>query len=282
MRRNLMIGALLLLTLPGALSAQRRVRARDDSDRGDWMENCRRGWNGDRDRVRFCEERTMGWRSAAGQSLTVDASPNGGVSVIGWDRDSVDVLVKVQTQAGDDAEARELAGQLRVINESGHLRVDGPSSRRYASWSVSFEIRAPRRVDVDLSTENGPLEIADITGRLRLDARNGPLSLESVGGDVQARAQNGPLRVTLSGTRWEGQGLDAETQNGPLELVVPEGYNAQLETGTINGPLDIGFPITVQGRIGAGSRRRIQTTLGSGGTLIRAVTTNGPAVLRKS
>jgi hypothetical protein len=282
MRRNLMIGALLLLTLPGALSAQRRGRARDDSDRGDWMENCRRGWNGDRDRVRFCEERTMGWRMAAGQSLTVDASPNGGVSVTGWDRDSVDILVKVQTQAGDDAEARELAGQLRVVNENGRLRVDGPSSRRYASWSVSFEIRAPRHVDLDLSTQNGPLDIADVTGRIRLDAQNGPLSLDGVGGDVQARAQNGPLRVALSGTRWEGQGLDAETQNGPLELLVPDGYNAQLETGTINGPIDIGFPITVQGRIGVGSRRRIQTTLGSGGTSIRAVTTNGPAVIRRS
>jgi hypothetical protein len=45
--------------------------------------------------------------------------------------------------------------------------------------------------------------------------------------------------------------------------------------------MDIGFPITVQGRIGMGSRRRITTTLGSGGPTIRAVTTNGPAVIRK-
>jgi DUF4097 and DUF4098 domain-containing protein YvlB len=286
MRRNMMAAALLALSLPGALSAQRqRDRARDrDRDRpsGDWMEECRRGWSGDRDRVRFCEERTMGWRASAGQSLTVDASPNGGVSVTGWDRDSVHVRMKVQTYAGDDAEARELAGQLRVVNENGRLRVDGPSSRRYASWAVSFEIFAPKRIDLDLSTQNGPLEIEDVTGRLRLEAQNGPLSLDGVSGDVTARAQNGPLHVVLTGTRWEGQGLNAETQNGPLHLVVPEGYNAQLETGTINGPIDIGFPITVQGRIGMGSRRRLTTTLGTGGTLIRAVTTNGPATLRRS
>ena len=282
MRSNLMTAACLVLTLPGALSAQRvRDRGRDYRDGENWMENCRRG-GGDRDRVRFCEERTMGWRSSAGQSLTVAASPNGGVSVSGWDRDSVHVIVKVQTHAGDDAEARELAGQLRVVNEGGRLRVDGPSSRRYASWSVSFEVFAPRRVDLDLSTQNGPLSIEDVTGRLRLEAQNGPLSLDGVAGDVQARAQNGPLRVVLTGTRWEGQGLNAETQNGPLDLVVPDGYNAQLETGTVNGPIDIGFPITVQGRIGMGRRRRITTTLGSGGTLIRAVTTNGPATLRRS
>ncbi len=281
MRRTL-LASLLVLSLPAALPAQRhrsRESSRNRNDHGDWMADCRRD---DRDRVRFCEERTMGWKSSAGQSLAVDASPNGGVSVTGWDRDSVNVIVHVQANAADNAAARELAGQLRVVNENGRLRVDGPTSRRYASWSVSFEIFAPRRVDLDLSTQNGPLEIADVTGRLRLDAQNGPLSLESVGGDVQARAQNGPLHVVLSGTRWEGQGLDAETQNGPLDLTIPDGYNAQLETGTINGPMDIGFPITVQGRIGMGSRRRITTTLGSGGTSIRAVTTNGPATLRRS
>jgi DUF4097 and DUF4098 domain-containing protein YvlB len=289
MRRNLILASVLALTIPGALLAQRdrsdrersRSRRSSDDDR-DWMDNCRNSDWGDRDRVRFCEERTMGWRAQAGQALSVDASPNGGVSVTGWDKDSVHVVLRIQTNAGTDAEARELAASLRVVNENGRLHVDGPSSRRWASWSVSFEIFAPRRVDLDLSTVNGPLEIEDVTGRLRLEAQNGPLALDNVAGDVRARAQNGPLHVVLSGTHWEGVGLDAETQNGPLELVVPDGYNAQLETGTINGPLDIGFPITVQGRIGMGSRRRIQTTLGTGGTLVRAVTTNGPATLRRS
>lgn len=291
MRRTSLSTALLVVALPAALFAQRdRDRNRDDrsflgrrhGDHGDFMENCRRETQDDRDRVRYCEERTMGWRAQGGLALNVDASPNGGVSVSGWDRDSVDVLVKVQTQAGTDSEARDLAQQLRVVNDNGHLSVTGPSSRRWASWSVSFEIRAPRHVDLDLSTVNGPLEIADVTGRVRMDAENGPLSLDNVAGDVHARAQNGPLTVTLSGTKWDGAGLDAETQNGPVELSVPAGYNAELETGTVNGPMDISFPITVQGRIGVGSHRRIQTTLGTGGTAIRVVTTNGPAVIRRS
>lgn len=258
----------------------------DRSDRGDrysgtFMDNCRRD-RGDRDRVKFCEERSLGWRAQSGATLTVDASPNGGVSVSGWDRDSVHVEVKLQTQGGDDEEARELARQIRITNEGGRLRAEGPSSRRWASWSVSFVIFAPRRVDLDLSSVNGPLEVEEVVGRLRLEVQNGPLSLHDVGGDVRAHAQNGPLHVKLTGSRWEGTGLDASTQNGPLVLEVPEGYNAQLETGTINGPMEIGFPIMVQGRIGMGGRRHISTTLGSGGTTIRAVTTNGPAVIRRS
>ncbi|HEY2804619.1 MAG TPA: hypothetical protein VGI92_02055 [Gemmatimonadales bacterium] len=290
MRRTLFLATILAASLPATVLAQRdRDRDRDyssrrHSDHRDWLADCRDNVNnsGDRDRVKYCEERTMGWPARPGLSLAVDASPNGGISVTGWDRDSVNVVLHIQTQAGSDSEARELAQSLHVVNENGRLSVNGPSSRRWSNWSVSFEIQAPRHVDVDLSTVNGPLEIADITGRLRMDAENGPLAIDRVAGDVHARAQNGPLTVELAGTKWEGAGLDAETQNGPVELTVPEGYNAELETGTVNGPMDIGFPVTVQGRIGAGNRRRIQTTLGSGGPAIRVVTTNGPATIRKS
>ena len=281
--RSLCLMPLALALIAAPVQAQRADREREhrhESSDEDWLYNCRRDRWGDRDRARHCEERTMGWRARDGLALRVDASPNGGVSVSGWDRDSVHVIVKVQAHAGSDAEARELAGQIRVTNENGTLYAEGPSSRRYAGWAVSFEIYAPRRVDLDLETVNGPLTVEDVTGRLRLQAQNGPLSLQHVGGDVRANAQNGPLHVELTGTRWEGVGLDAETRNGPVVISIPDGYNAELTTGTVNGPMDIGFPITVQGRIGTG-RRHLTTTLGSGGPSIRAVTTNGPAVIRR-
>ena len=284
-RRSIWLMPLALAAFALPAEAQRSSRDRErehrhESSDDDWLYNCRRRWNGDNDRVRHCEERTLGFRARDGLSLRVDASPNGGVSVSGWDRDSVHVIARVQTQAGSESEARELAGQIRIVNENGTLMAEGPSSRRWATWSVTFEIYAPRRVDLDLETVNGPLTVEDVTGRLRLQAQNGPLSLQHVGGDVRANAQNGPLHVELTGTRWEGVGLDAETRNGPVVLEIPEGYNAELTTGTVNGPMDIGFPITVQGRIGTG-RRHLTTTLGSGGPAIRAVTTNGPAVIKR-
>lgn len=280
MRTGYLIGAALLLTLPATALAQRAHR-HNHSDHGDWLENCRDGRGRDRDaRGRHCEERTMGWRAGGAQSLAVDAGPNGGVTVSGWDRDSVHVIVRVQAHAGSDAEARELAGEIRVNRSGDELSADGPDSRRYASWSVSYEIYAPTRTDLRLTSVNGPIAVEDMVSRMQLDVQNGPLSLQHLGGDVRARAQNGPLHVELSGTRWEGTGLDASTSNGPIVLEVPENYNAELETGTVNGPMEVGFPVTVQGRFG-GRNRRLTTTLGSGGPMIRAVTTNGPAVIRR-
>ena len=137
----------------------------------------------------------------------------------------------------------------------------------------------PRHSDLTLSTQNGPLSVEDVAGRMDIQTQNGPLSLSGVGGDVHASAQNGPLTIDLQGTRWEGTGLDAETQNGPADLRIPDNYNAKIEFGTVNGPMDVGFPLTVtiSGRV----KDRINTTLGNGGPPIRVVTTNGPMTVRR-
>jgi hypothetical protein len=269
---------ILAAALAPGLLAQRHGRRAERGERGDWLEQCRRNDGGDR--AKFCEERTMGWRAGAGSTLDIDPGPNGGVSVTGWDRDSVDVLVKLQASGESDDDARALAGRIRVTHEGAGLRVEGPATGRREGWAVSFEIRAPRRTDLTLTTMNGPLSVEDVSGRMQLSAVNGPVALTHLAGDVRAHGQNGPLHVALEGTRWEGAGLDAETVNGPVTLEVPENYNAQLETGTVNGPMNVGFPITVQGRFG-GRNRRINVTLGQGGPTIRAVTSNGPAVLQR-
>ena len=77
--------------------------------------------------------------------------------------------------------------------------------------------------------------------------------------------------MELVGDFWDGTGLDVETRNGGVKLEIPEGYSAELETGTVNGRVSIDFPVTVQGQIG----RQIRATLGAGGAPVRVRTTNG-------
>jgi DUF4097 and DUF4098 domain-containing protein YvlB len=112
-----------------------------------------------------------------------------------------------------------------------------------------------------------------VTGNMRFDTTNGGVRLQDIGGRVNGETRNGGLNVMLSGNRWEGEGLDVETSNGGVTMAIPDGYNAELETRTVNGGLRIDFPITVQGELTG--RRGLSTTLGSGGPLVRARTTNG-------
>jgi DUF4097 and DUF4098 domain-containing protein YvlB len=82
------------------------------------------------------------------------------------------------------------------------------------------------------------------------------------------------VRVVLDGSRWQGEGLNVETTNGGVHMELPANFNAELHTETRNGGLDIDFPITVSGRLSS-QRRRIDTTLGSGGAPLRVTTVNG-------
>ena len=95
---------------------------------------------------------------------------------------------------------------------------------------------------------------------------------------MRGDTQNGSVSVSLAGDRWRGDGLDARTQNGSVQIDVPSRYNAELEAGTVNGRFDLDFPVTVSGRLG----RTIATRLGDGGARVRVVTHNGSVRLRRS
>lgn len=275
--RHWLTAALALGALTGpALGAQDRPRAEEQAarDARDWMDRCDED-RGDDDRERYCEVRES--RLRAGRVVAVDGRQNGGIEVEAWDGAGILVQARIQAQAPSLAEAREIAGRVRIDTAAPTITATGPGTSGSRHWWVSYVILVPRRTDLNLSTHNGPIHVDGVTGRMELRAVNGPLTLDDVGGDVHGRTQNGPLAVSLSGRSWEGAGLDAETQNGPVVLELPQGYGARLETGTTNGPLNIDFPITLQGRIG----RRITTTLGSGGPPVRAITMNGPLVIRQ-
>jgi len=267
------LAALAVLPLLAAdADAQRRDR---DRDRRDWVERCQD--SGDDDRARHCETRTLGMRATAGRALRIDGGGNGGVDVVAWDRDSVDVRANVGVTARTEEDARAIAREIRVDVRDGSITADGPATRRGASWWVSFEVRVPRATNLEVESSNGPLAVEGVRGRMDLRTSNGPLTLVDLAGDVRGRTSNGPVTVTLSGARWDGEGLDVSTSNGPVDLVLPSEYAARLVTGTTNGPIRVDFPITVQGRID----RRIETDIGGGGRTVRVVTTNGPVVVRR-
>ena len=268
MRRKTIVAmaALTAAAIGGTAEAQEWERSGEG-----WCEE----W-GDSDRDRFCEMRTAA--VAASGLVEVDGGMNGGVTVVGWDRDGIEIEARVWANARTEARAREIVEQVRVRADGGRISADGPATGRREHWGVSYHVRVPRSSDLDLETHNGGIAVDDVSGTIRFDAVNGGVHLTAVGGDVRGETTNGGLRIELSGDRWAGAGLDAKTTNGGVRLMVPEGYSADLVTGTVNGGFEFDFPLTVQGRIG----RRLETTLGSGGAPIRATTTNGGVKIERS
>jgi hypothetical protein len=228
---------------------------------------CRQdGWN---DQARYCEVREA--TLPAGGLLTVDSRPNGGIQVQGWDRNEVRLRVRIVANADSEAEAKDAVGEVRL--ELGDtIRAVRPDRNDSRHWSASYRLEVPRGAHLNLRADNGGLSLEGFDGDAELHTVNGGLHLDRVGGHVQGQTTNGGIHVELSGTQWQGEGLDLRTTNGGLHLSIPAGYNARLETGTVNGGVRSDVPMTTHGRYTGG---RIETSLGSGGPLVRVETTNG-------
>ncbi len=265
MTRSIGMAALAVLVLvPIALSAQvPPVRVEEDAD-------CR--WE-QSSRDRYCEVRE--YALEVRDRLAVDAGGNGGISVVGWDRDEVRLVARVHAWS-DDGDPRDLAGRIEV-RTGDVIEPIGPRSRNREGWSVSLELRVPRDTDLRLEAHNGGISLADLRGAVDAATTNGGISLRGGAGSVRGETRNGGIRVELTGGEWRGDGVDLRTTNGGVRILVPEGYSADLETGTVNGGMQIEIPIMVQGRID----RILRTELGGGGALIRARTTNGGVVIRR-
>ena len=63
------------------------------------------------ERERYCEVREATWAGGAART-DVDASPNGGIEVRGWDRAEVKLLAKVVATGETTGDARDLAAQV--------------------------------------------------------------------------------------------------------------------------------------------------------------------------
>jgi hypothetical protein len=189
---------------------------------------------------------------ASVNEIHVHGSKNGGIQVQGFNGNDIQVTACKYVSAMNPQEGEQRLREITLQIQSGDISVQGPSDNR---WSVHFLIRAPKGLGMSLETYNGPMELDDVEGAITAHTKNGPLKLKSVAGTVNAETQNGPidmdggsgnittsaingpLTVRLSDHRWNGEGLVASTHNGPVHVMLPEGYESGVEVkATGHGP----------------------------------------------
>jgi hypothetical protein len=222
--RRFGIALVLTLTAFGASARNLSVHGDDCTERN---------FNFDGERAYVAKE-TIDARGARSLKAAVSHAP---LAVVGDSSGGYTIDVCKAARRAEDLSA------IRVTFEGGELKTEGPSGRN-DDWTVMFKIHAPRNADLDVETENGPLAITDVNGKLVAHTQNGPLALSNLSGNVDAsaqngpisldggsgtiriRASNGPLSVDLDGGSWSGGSLDASTKNGPLTLHIPRGYGS--------------------------------------------------------
>src|SRR2546427_7863981 len=183
----------------------------------------------ERDAMVRSEERTLTKSEAA--VLQIHPHSNGGVQVVGWEKETYSVTAcKAAAGSGDAAE--KILSQITMSIENGRISTSGPGDEE--GWTVYLLIRTPKSASIDMETMNGPISLYDLDGKLTARAHNRPISLKNFSGDAEITAVNGPISLegssgrgrihtqkgtislALEGKTWTGAGLDGDANNGSL------------------------------------------------------------------
>lgn len=249
----------------------------------------------DRDAVMESEERTI--TKAEAPTLRVRPHANGGVQVQGWDKDTYSVTF-CKFAANYDGDAKRILAQMTLSVQNGEVSTNGP--RDEEDWTVHLLIRAPKASVIDLETANGPLSLYSVDGKLTARATNGPITLRDFSGDADVKAsngpitisgssgnvrihtENGPISISLKGKTWNGTGLTADAQNGPMTLSVPSDYQSSFSVESRNySPMSCHASICDNARkTWDDNNRRIE--FGGTPAMIRLSTVNGPVSIQSS
>lgn len=156
-------------------------------------------------------------------------------------------------------------GGLRVGTGGARFSLGGKSNAQ-----VSFRVQVPAGVRLDLigvdanitSASTAPVKARTVNGDITIATSVGPVDIETVNGDIDARM------TTLVGS----DSVIAKTLNGTVWVFMPETAGAFIDAATTNGELETDFPLLAAP---TGTRKKLEATLGAGGTPVYVRTLNG-------
>ena len=182
------------------------------------------------DSSRFKEEFHQSHPLKAGGRVTLE-SGNGGVEIIGWDQDTVDITGT--KYASNEQVLKALKIDIVASADAVRIRAIPPTGHR-ANWGAKFVLRVPRRVELErIATSNGGLRIEDVEGAARLRTSNGGVKIARIRGSVEVETSNGGVEVA----EHDGS-LVARTSNGGVRADNVRGlFEATTSNGSINARL---------------------------------------------
>lgn len=182
-------------------------------------------------------------------TLEISALDRSNVHVLGGTQADYSVEVCKFAVAADRATAENALRAITVQRSGGKLSTSNPQEDN-SEWLTYFIVHAPKDAPVDLESRNGAIAIRDMEGQVKVHAtngpvavknctghveastENGPIAFEGGGGDIHLRAQNGPIAVKVSGDLWNGNLLEAQTNNGPVSLKIPDTFRSGVRVET--------------------------------------------------
>jgi len=137
-------------------------------------------------------------------------------------------------------------------------------------YTVSYQLRVPKTVSLDLQTVNGRIASRGIDGETRATTVNGVVDIETSGAnEVEAKAVNGIIRAHFL---TDFHGASFKTVNGRVIAVLPPSASFTGDFNQVNGDVEAGFPLNIHSHPGS---RRVSGEVNGGRYSLHITTVNG-------
>ncbi len=151
-------------------------------------------------------ERTISRQAACTPGSTLDvATQSGSITITGADSNECRVTARIVAYAPTEEEAQELAEQTEIKLDAADntlkVRADKPRLSIHRSIAISYEITAPRRLNVLCLSDFGSLRTTGLQGNIKgktgsgsisAGQIDGPLDLDTSFGSIDCRNIAGP------------------------------------------------------------------------------------------
>ena len=236
-------------------------------------------------------EETFKKQIPAGNFTSVSVfNENGSIEVESWSENQIEIIAYKKVRAGSQEKAEKLMEYLEVkIDESGdHLVIETIQPRHhkdndsgFISWlfslgengnaSIDYAIKVPQKMDLDLNSTNGGINVSDCEGIIDLKTTNGKIVAENIKGSTNCKTTNGSIKAYLDKV-YPKEDMTFKSTNGSIKVYLPVDTNADVEAKTTNGSISCDLPIRGTNRQ---SKHHFYGEINDGGSLIYLKTTNG-------
>jgi len=216
-------------------------------------------------------ERTL---KVSGELTLEVATGSGRIEVHTGSSDTV--VIRGRVRASDSWFATDNpAERVRQVEQNPPIEQDGNSIRvgrvvdrdRYNNVSISYDISVPAATELRAAAGSGAIRAQGIKGSARVTTGSGSIELGGIGGAVEARAGSGSILV-----HGLGAGIVAHAGSGSVTLQLTQSAAFNLSVSTGSGAIDVGHPMTMQGRL---NRHRVEATVRGGGPSVDVSTGSG-------
>lgn len=213
------------------------------------------------------------WPAAGVQHVEVN-EVDGTINVEASDSNQITMEATVRTRVPGKPN-QENQGFFQTSLDGDTLTIGRRSEHRWGfhwgdDYFVTYDLRVPANVSLDLRTVNGKIDTRGVDGETRATTVNGLVDIQTAGtNEVEARAVNGIIRAHFLK---DFHGASFKTVNGRVIATLPPTASFSGDFTQVNGDVEAAFPLNIHSNPGS---RRVSGEVNGGRYSLHIVTVNG-------